>query len=254
MGSIHQLLPALNEAEQLVRKVGDETAKAFSKDEPWEGYIKGLYFLDEDRQSEAAGAGESRELSTTVLERLAREDEFKIRNYDCQLQREEANAIARADVILPDGQIVGNFPVGYLMYLEKQLARERDIFEKAPTIDARIRWEPDPDAAFEGVRKSAEPQKTNKTEKQRVVLEKAKATDKHPAQVDVFEKDVVVGYYSTVRKTGKLSAHEKHERLRRYDILLTAVRQAKAKANETEVPRAEIGARICHFLNTGSIE
>jgi hypothetical protein len=88
---------------------------------------------------------------------------------------------------------------------------------------------------MDGVLRTVESEKANRTEKQKVVITKAEATDKHPAQVELHDKDVVVGYYEKASQTGKMTPKAKHALLSYIDGMILAYRQAKAVANETVV-------------------
>jgi hypothetical protein len=244
MGNLHQHLAALNELEAQDRKVLDETAGVFKKQELFDGFIRTLHMQDESRQHEEKGAVESRNLTTTVIERLKYMVPFMVENLDAQLQREVANAMATADVTLPNGEVLKAMPVTAIMSREKYWTRVRAVFDGIPTIDTTKRWEVDSQAAMVGVLRTVEPEKANRTEKQRVVIEKAAATDKHPAQVELFDKDVVVGYYEKASQTGKMTPAAKHAVLSVIDGMILAYRKAKAVANETAVdPSVKAGER-----------
>lgn len=241
MGKIHQLLPVLNEAENLARKVWDETKRNFTKNELWEGYDKVLFMHDDERKQEEAGAGDRRELTSTIIERIDYSLDYEERNFDAQYQREKANQMACADVVLPEtGKVIPQVPVDLLIYGVKRFTLLREIISMAPTYDTTVRWEADTDAGMRGVYRSEQPVSANKTEKQKVVIEKAKATDKHPAQVELIDKDVIVGHYETSRKTGKLTPRAKHLLLGWFDGMIRAFKVAQSEANETEVPSDKI--------------
>ena len=246
MGNLHQHLAALNELEAQDRKVTEETGKVWGKHEIFDGFVRVLHMNDDPRKHEEKGAGESRELTTTVITRLAYETDFIAKNLDAQLQREVANTLAKADVVLPDGTIVlRDLPVTALMYFEKYWTRKRQVYDGIPTIDTTKRWERNDQAALEGVLRTVEPEKANRTEKQKVVITKAEATEKHPAQVELHDKDVVVGYYEKDFQTGKMTPAQKHALLAFVDGLILAFRKAKAVANETAVdPAAQVGKHI----------
>ena len=76
----------------------------------------------------------------------------------------------------------------------------------------------------------------------------AEATDKHPAQVQVFQQDVVVGSWDSKRMSGALSATEHEARLDRFGKLLIAVQQARAEANEIAVTPSQAGEAVTSYL------
>jgi hypothetical protein len=235
MGNLHQHLAALNELEAQDRKILEETGATWKKQELFDGFIRVLHMEAEDRQHEEKGATESRTLTTTAIERLKYMFPFMVENLDAQLQREVANALATADVTLPNGEVLKGMPVTAIMHREKYWTRVRQVMDGIPTIDTTKRWVKDEQAALEGVLRTAETEKANRTEKQMVVITKAEATDKHPAQVELHPKDVVVGYYEKTSQTGKMTPAAKAALLAYIDGMILAYRKAKAVANETAV-------------------
>jgi len=82
---------------------------------------------------------------------------------------------------------------------------------------------------------------------------KAEATDKHPAQVEVYYEDVVVGYWRTVKFSGALPASRVKELLDRVDKLQQAVKFAREEANNSEVTDQHIGDRFFAYLLDGTL-
>src|SRR4029453_1812160 len=64
----------------------------------------------------------------------------------------------------------------------------------------------------QGVSKS-EPVPTGRTKKVPRAFEKAKATDKHPAQVEVFTEDIPVGTWTTTKLPGAFPESRKADLL-----------------------------------------
>jgi hypothetical protein len=77
---------------------------------------------------------------------------------------------------------------------------------------------------------------------------KAEATDKHPAQVDVYYEDVAVGYWTTVKFSGALPAKRVNDILDRVLKLQTAVKFAREEANNVDVTDQKVGAQIFGYL------
>lgn len=76
----------------------------------------------------------------------------------------------------------------------------------------------------------------------------APATDKHPAQVKESTRDNVVGSFTLVKRSGAVTAVQKSEAIKQIDAILVAVKQARMRANETEVIQMKIGAEIVKLL------
>jgi hypothetical protein len=87
--------------------------------------------------------------------------------------------------------------------------------------------------------------RTKKTPRNHV---KAEATDKHPAQVEVYYEDVTVGYWRTVKFSGALPAQRVNEMLARVERLQDAVKFAREEANNMEVTDQKVGERLLQFI------
>ena len=244
MSQIHELLPALNEAEKIDKGMHEETIKVFQKGELLEGFDKILKMHDDDRKQEEPAGCSRQALTTSIKNRLNYLSSFQIRNLDAQFQRELSNAQALATLTLPGGAKIDGVPVCFLMFLEKYLMKYRNLLEMAPTYDTTVRWQEDTQNEIPGVRVTQEPDCTNKTEKKKEPVTLAPATKEHQAKVELFEKDIVVGLYSKHRITGKWSPAEKKNALQACDDLILEVKQAKARANKTDVVLRKIGEEL----------
>jgi hypothetical protein len=244
-GRIHQLLPACEEAKNRERQIAQESVGVFNKpNERLDGYVKTLRMEDNNRAFEEAGQGEAKEIVTTVIERLKYETEFIARSLDAQLQLSSANQAAIASIELPGGEVIDGLPATFLLDLEKWLTKKREDLKQAPTYDGTKAWEKDSEAQFAGVRKTKAPETKNKTEKQELPVTLFEGNDKHPPQVELKQRDIVVGKYETTYVTGRLSPAEKNVMLGGLDKLLLTVKRARALANEQIVDPREIGEKI----------
>ncbi|HAI75057.1 MAG TPA: hypothetical protein DCM08_02320, partial [Microscillaceae bacterium] len=80
------------------------------------------------------------------------------------------------------------------------------------------------------------------------VIVKYEATEKHPAQTELVNLDFQVGKYETTYYSGKLTAIQKIEMVKRIEKLIEAVKVARAKANNVEVVKVELGKRVFEFI------
>lgn len=166
------------------------------------------------------------------------------RLFDVTATKDWGNCIARADVVL-DGQILlTQVPVTYLLFLEKQLVDLHTFVKKLPTLDSSETWSFDTSADCW----ATEPVQTVKTKKIPRNHVKAEATERHPAQVDVYYEDVTVGYWRTVKFSGSMPATRVAELLSRVERLQQAVKFAREEANNTEVADQQVGAKVFQFL------
>jgi hypothetical protein len=77
---------------------------------------------------------------------------------------------------------------------------------------------------------------------------KAEATEKHPAQVEVYYEDITVGYWRTVKFSGALPAQRINELLARVERLQEAVKFAREEANNLEVEEQKVGEKVFQYL------
>lgn len=171
-------------------------------------------------------------------------DEFE-RLWDLVATKDFGNTEARADVVLKNGTVlVEAAPATYLLWLEKQLNDIRTIFSKLPTLDPSEEWE----FSAEHDCYVTPPVQTHKSKKIPRAFVKAEATDKHPAQVDVWQEDVLVGYWTTVKSSGAIPASEQRQLLDRVLEVLEAVKVARTNANDTEVAQQKIARQPLQFI------
>jgi hypothetical protein len=163
---------------------------------------------------------------------------------DVTLTKDLANCEARADVTV-DGQVlIARAPVTYLLFLEKQLVDLHTFIKKLPVLDASESWVYD--AAQDCF--ATEPVETLRTRKVPRNHVKAEATEKHPAQVEVYYEDITVGFWRTVKFSGALPARRVAELLERVEKLQRAVKFAREEANGYEVKNQKVGEALFSFL------
>ncbi len=170
------------------------------------------------------------------------------RQLDVTSTKENANTQAFADVKLPDGTVVAEqLPVSFLLQLEKFLQQEvRGLVVSLPTLDTAQSWSPD--ASGEAGIMVTEPIERAKGKKITEPLVLAPATDKHPAQVQLVNRDVVAGYWTERKFSGAISGARKQELLDRVDVLINAVKFAREEANSIEVTDKKVASSVFGYL------
>lgn len=166
------------------------------------------------------------------------------RLFDVTATKDWANCSARADVTVDGRTIVREVPVSYLLFLEKQLTDLHTFVKKLPVLDASESWSLDPSTDWW----KTDPVRTIRTKKVPRNHVKAEATDKHPAQVDVYYEDVPIGYWTTVKFSGSLPAKRVNELLERVEKLQHAVKFAREEANGAEVTDQRVGDAVFGYL------
>ncbi|MFD1931935.1 MULTISPECIES: hypothetical protein [Nonomuraea] len=167
-----------------------------------------------------------------------------IRLFDVTATKDWTNTVAKADVVVDGQALIEGAPVTYLLFLEKQLVDLHTFISKLPTLDPAETWTFDDNAETW----RTEPVKTTRTKKVPRNHVLAEATDKHPAQVQVFTEDIVVGYWTKTAFSGALPARRVNELLARVQKLQDAVKFAREEANGAAVEDRQVGDAVFTYL------
>ncbi len=164
---------------------------------------------------------------------------------DVTLTKDVANTQTRGSIRLPgDDRPFLTAPVPFLLSLEKQLIDFRTALAKVPTLDPSEVWEHDSDTSMYRTK----PVGSFKTKKVPQVLVKYPATERHPAQTEVFNSDEIVGEWTTTKLSGAMSRTRRDELLERVNVFIDAVKQAVEEANRYEVTQQSAGKFIFERL------
>jgi len=166
------------------------------------------------------------------------------RLFDVTATKDATNCVAKADVVVDDERLLKDVPVSTLLFLEKQLTDLHTFIRKLLVLDAAETW------AFNDSADcwSTEPVRTLRTKKVPRNHVKAEATEKHPAQVEVYYEDITVGHWTTVKFSGALPAKRVSELLERIEKLQHAVKFAREEANSAEAVDRKIGDKVLGYL------
>ncbi len=164
--------------------------------------------------------------------------------FDVVFTQDLANCTARADIVVDGRPLVKAVPVTYLLFLEKQLTDLHTFVEKLPTLDAAEDWQFSKEADAYAC-KSYETTRTKKVKRNHV---KTEATKEHPAQVETYDEDVIVGFWKTTKFSGAVPSQDKNKMLERVEKLQEAVKFAREEANSTEVKTMKIGESLLDFV------
>lgn len=166
------------------------------------------------------------------------------RLFDVVATLDTANTVAKADVTVDGRTILRDVPVSYLLFLEKQLTDVHTFVAKLPVLDPAVNWTFSQAAGYYAA-DAVQTTRTTKVPRNHVLAE---ATEKHPAQVQVYHEDIIVGTWTTVRFSGALPATEIRSMLERVTKLREAVKMAREEANGTEVVDQHIGDAVLGYL------
>lgn len=187
---------------------------------------------------------ESTRVQVRAQDVIRRTAEVLTELFDVVATKDWANCDARADVVVDGNVLLVQAPVTYLLFLEKQLVDLHTFVKKLPVLDPSETWVED-SAQNCYATEAVETVRTKKVPRNHV---KAEATDKHPAQVDVYYEDIAVGYWRIVKFSGALPARRVASLLERVEKLQRAVKFAREEANAIEAKSQKPGAAIFAYL------
>jgi hypothetical protein len=164
--------------------------------------------------------------------------------FDITASKDYGNCEAKADVVVDGVTLVRQAPPTFLLFLEKKLVDIQTFIQKLPTLDPSESWDFDPNQDAW----ATAPVQTTRTKKIPRNHVKAEATDKHPAQVEVFYEDIVVGYWTTIKYSGAFPVSKVNQLLERVEKLRAAVKVAREEANSTQVEAQALGKQIFDYL------
>lgn len=159
--------------------------------------------------------------------------------------KERTDQEAVADIVVDDKVFIKDVPVLFLLGLERQLKEELVQARKLPTLSPEYEWEP---YDGRGVYVIVPPIMTTKSKKVRKYNTVAPATDKHPAQVDPVDVDVIVGDWETKHFSGAMPVTRKQDIIERLAKLIAAVQQAREDANTTPVTDFKVGDKVLAYV------
>lgn len=171
------------------------------------------------------------------------------RNWDLMATIDTGNQRSNADVVVTGANgaeqvILSQVPATFLLFLARELDDVYTFVSKLPTLDPGVKWEYDANvSAF-----VAEPVETHRTKKVLKNHVKYEATDRHPAQVETFTEDEVVGYWTLIRRSGALPLERKAQLLQRIDALRLAVKEAHQRAGTTEVADVHVASELFSYI------
>ena len=122
----------------------------------------------------------------------------------------------------------------------------RALADAIPTLDPAKGFSLDSQRKA-GVYKAREVTK-KRTKKISKPFVKYEATKEHPAQVQVFNEDIIVGYWETINFSGAIPEQRRNELLKRIEKLQDAVKAAREEANSSDVVDVKIGESVFGFL------
>jgi len=243
MGKLHELLAVEGDLSGQANRVLTETLGILGKGDDFVTGVARRY--KPKLEGEEQLPPETKEMRTTVPERLA----FTLAAFgkliDAAVSKETTNTTAAADLVLNGQTLAKGLPAQALLNLEARFKTLRELLEKIPTLDATVRWEPVATLKHVYLAPTETKIRTKKVEDYRVVVQ---ATKEHPAQVVKVVTDQPVGEWETTTFSGAVSAVTKNRWLERCDALLMAVKQARQRANMAEIVQKGVAEELFNSI------
>ena len=163
-------------------------------------------------------------------------------NYVATMDYGNTKAVARIEI---DGEIIADdVPVTHLIFLEKKLIDIITFVQNLPELDISENWAYNENVGYY-VSEPHETTSTSKVLKHKVLYE---ATKEHPAQIEKFTIDEIVGYWTTTLMSGSISVEQKKEILGKARKLQDAIKVAREEANSIEVNLIKTGDKILDYI------
>lgn len=164
--------------------------------------------------------------------------------FDITATKVYGNTGARADIVVDGTTLLEAVPVEYLLFMEKRLQDVLTFVNKLPTLDPAFEWHFDETKGYYAT-DTTTTYRSKKVYRNHV---KAEATDKHPAQVEVYTEDETVGMWSTTKFSGAIPVPLRDSWKGKVIRLQAAVKFAREEANSVHVIDVAIGDVVFRHL------
>jgi hypothetical protein len=237
MPKLHELLAVRESARGQSEKVRTGLIDTFNKKRHLFG--QKIVTFTSNKEGAAARTEEQSELQTTVMQELKWLTPIVAGALNVEALINYTNAIARADVMLPNGDvIIKDVPATALLELSKRLGEVKQFVEAIPTLDPAKGFRLD-EQRQDGTYAARPVHKTRTAKEQRPIV-LYDATKEHPAQTQLITQDVPIGTIEELEWSGLITPADKAGMIERVEELIRAVTSALSRANDAEAPSARM--------------
>ena len=196
------------------------------------GRVKTFRPKNDDLPPEHYGHDEYQQVTLTVEDALRTAGGYSAAALNVIATKDRTNQAATADLDFRGDTLVRDVPISHLLFLENYLTEWRTFLAVLPVLDPARKWEED--GSHAGQWKSAIEVTDRNLPNQKVPVVLYPHTEKHPAQVQLVDQAVHVGWFDNQILSGAVTQDRKKKLLDNCDDLITAVKDAMARANKTE--------------------
>jgi hypothetical protein len=241
MTKLNQLIAVSQGKKANAKKVMTDAYHIIQKEKLFTGMERVYHPKDDDGDKLPS---ESVKVQLSVTDLVKQLEETVSDMMDVVAGQDQANTLAKANVLVEDKVVLENIPATTLIFIEKQLTDLHTFFSKIPTLDPAEEWVLNKETGMY----VSTPVQTQRTQKVQEPIVLYPATPEHPAQTQIISKDVVAGYWHTKKMSGEWSGRDKNLVLARISQLKEAVVKAREEANCVEAKNMEIGKKIFNYL------
>lgn len=241
MASLHQIIAVEKQIKADANRSMTEVYQQMGKDDLLSGITRTYSPRDDEGEQLPP---ETKPVQMKVEHALAGMQRDLVRLFDIIATKDMGNTEATGNIMVDGEPLVTQVPVTYLLFLEKQLVDLYTLVRKLPVLDPTDEWSMQ-EATGLWASKPVERVRTQKIRRNHQI---APATKEHPAQVEVFTEDEVVGYWTTVKYSGALPLAQVNEMAERVRTLQQAVKYAREQANELAVLPQDYGAPLLGYI------
>lgn len=245
---LHQIVAVREGKKTQATKAVTEVNKKFQKPTLFSGVQRTYRSTYEEEGAGSENLPEERQaVQFKVSDLLAEAEKNWTELWDVTATQDITNTKAVASVVVDGKVVLSQCPVTFLMFLEKQLDDLHTLVGNIPVLDTAETWDFDKTSDLMVTKSYL----SNRTKKIPRTLVKYEATEKHPAQTEVYHEDVVVGEWHTKKFSSAVYVTEKNQMLDRVRKLIDAVKMARAKANDIPVVNQKVGKELFDFVFRG---
>lgn len=234
--------------EKHLRQADNDAGKVIKKNVQSETLTTGMTKVykpdDEDAPSTAREPDKHKSVAVKVEEVLQEAAKYAVPAMDITATKDKTNQAANADLIVNSKILIPGVPVSHLLWLEHYLADWKGFLSVLPTLDPTKNWTLD---EGRGIHKGDE-EETVRFVKETAALLLVPPTDKHPGQAQPYNRETRVGKYVSIVLSGAVPESRKKHLIAQADLLLAAVKDAVARANQTPAAEVREGEAVLGFL------
>ena len=242
MGKLNQVLAVLKGKNAKCDKEITEAYHILQKEVVFQGQTR-VYTPKDDEGDKLPSENQIVRMDTKEVIKKAFDAWTEL--FDVVATQEGANCKAVADIVVEGhGTLLFSVPVTTLLFQEKRLQDVLTFATKLPVLPDGVVWKFN---AGKGIYES-EPVETVRTKKVPRVQVLYEATDKHPAQVQAFSEDILVGTWKTTLQSSAMSQSDVVLFKKKITALLEGVKKAREEANSIECDERHIGETIFSYI------